>query len=77
MNKRIKELAVKCATQLDWDFPSDPKEYTFSPSDVEKFAELIVNECIKELRASHKYGNAMAKKVVRDAARDIRKHLRS
>lgn len=49
MNKRILELAINSATQLHWDFPSDPKEYTFSPSDVEKFAELIVRELVSQL----------------------------
>jgi hypothetical protein len=46
MNERIKELAIEWADQLDWDFPSDPKEYTFSSIALEKFAELIVQECI-------------------------------
>lgn len=45
MNERIQKLAIGCAIQLDWDFPSDPKEYTFSSAGVEKFAELIVREC--------------------------------
>lgn len=45
MNERIQKLAIDCAIQLDWDFPSDPKEYTFSSAGVEKFAELIVREC--------------------------------
>jgi len=45
MNERIRELAIGCAIQLDWDFPSDTKEYTFSSVGVEKFAELIVREC--------------------------------
>ena len=47
MNERIRKLAIGCAIQLDWDFPSDPKEYTFSSVGVEKFAELIVRECAK------------------------------
>lgn len=46
MNERIQKLAIDCAIQLDWDFPSDPKEYTFSSAGVEKFAELIVRECV-------------------------------
>ena len=46
MNERIRELAIDWADQLDWDFPSDPKEYTFSSFALEKFAESIVAECI-------------------------------
>ena len=45
MNERIKELAIEWADQLDWDFPSDPKEYTFSSIALEKFAKLIIKEC--------------------------------
>ncbi len=45
MNERIRELAIDCATQLDWDLPSDPTNYTFSSTGLEKFAELIIEEC--------------------------------
>ena len=45
MNERIRELAFECARQLNWNPPSDPKEYTFSSAGLEKFAELIVREC--------------------------------
>ena len=46
MNKRIRELAIDCAGQKEWDFPKDPKSYTFTPDELTKFAELIVRECI-------------------------------
>jgi hypothetical protein len=45
MNKRIRELAIDCAGQKEWDFPKDPKSYTFTPDELTKFAELIVREC--------------------------------
>ena len=45
MNKRIQELAINCAGQLEWDFPKDPESFTFSRHELEKFAELIVREC--------------------------------
>lgn len=45
MNERIRELAIDCATQLDWDLPSDPTNYTFSSTGLEKFAKLIIEEC--------------------------------
>ena len=47
MNERIRELAFECARQLNWNPPSDPKEYTFSSAGLEKFAELIVRECAR------------------------------
>jgi hypothetical protein len=46
MNKRIRELAIDCAGQKEWDFPKDPKSYTFTPDELAEFAELIVRECI-------------------------------
>jgi hypothetical protein len=45
MNKRIQELAIESAKYLDWDFPNDPTEYTFTSDSLSKFAELIVLEC--------------------------------
>ena len=46
MNERIQELAINCAGQLEWDFPKDPKSFTFSYQELEKFAELLLQECI-------------------------------
>lgn len=46
MNKRIKELALKSVQHLDWDPPSEPKEYTFTSDGLDQFAELIVRECL-------------------------------
>ena len=50
------------------------KEKFYSPN-FEIFAEYIVKECAKEIRASHKHGNSMAKIVVKDAADHIKKHF--
>ena len=41
MNDFIKKLAIECAGQLEWDFPKDPESYTFTPDEVNRFAELI------------------------------------
>jgi hypothetical protein len=46
MNKLIKEFAIEWAKYLDWDFPNDPTEYTFTSDSLSKFAELIVRECM-------------------------------
>lgn len=45
MNERIQELAMELAEQLDWNPPHEPTYYTFAAEDLEKFAELIVQEC--------------------------------
>jgi len=50
MNERIKQFAIDCAGQKEWDFPKDPKSYTFTPEELEKFAELIVRECAQVCR---------------------------
>ena len=46
MNERIRELAEQCESFGSWD----NKTYTF---DKEKFAELIVKECIKVLETNN------------------------
>ena len=45
MNKKIKSFAIDCAGQKVWDFPKDPESYTFTPDEVTRFAQSIVNEC--------------------------------
>ena len=45
MNEKIKEFAFECARELDWDPPTEPKTYTFTEAGIEKFAELIIQEC--------------------------------
>jgi hypothetical protein len=50
MNERIKQLAVKAGAHWehgDWNMPS---AVYFSERDLEKFAELIVKECIDNIR---------------------------
>ena len=45
MNELFEQFAIDCAGQKEWDFPKDPKSYTFTPDELTKFAELIVREC--------------------------------
>jgi len=47
MNERIKELAKQ--TGYIWHASGDPQIYEFTPEKLEKFAELIVQECAKVL----------------------------
>ena len=47
MNERIQELAEQ--TGYIWHASGDPQIYEFTPEKLEKFAELIVRECINEV----------------------------
>jgi hypothetical protein len=44
MNKRIEELAKQ--TGYIWHASGEPQIYEFTPEKLEKFAELIIQECI-------------------------------
>jgi hypothetical protein len=44
MNERIRELAKQ--TGYIWHASGEPQIYEFTPEKLEKFAELIVRECI-------------------------------
>ena len=44
MNERIEKLAKQ--TGYIWHASGDPQIYEFTPEKLEKFAELIVKECI-------------------------------
>jgi len=45
MNERIQELAKQ--TSYIWHASGDPQIYEFTPEKLEKFAELIVGECMR------------------------------
>jgi hypothetical protein len=47
MNERIKQLAKQ--TGYIWHASGDPQIYEFTPEKLEKFAELIIRECINEI----------------------------
>ena len=47
MNKRIRELAKQ--TGYIWHAGGDPQIYEFTPEKLEKFAELIVKECMGQV----------------------------
>ena len=59
MNERIEQLAQQAGIEFDDDFPLEPEPiYLVTLSEFEKFAELIVRECIKtiEYRAPGQMG---------------------
>ena len=51
MNERIRELAERAFFDESTSRPST-KMYTFSDHKMEKFAELIINECIDQVAGS-------------------------
>jgi len=55
----IKQFAIDCAGQKEWDFPKDPKSYTFTPDELEKFAELIITETCKLLAENKEFRAAV------------------
>ena len=59
MNERIKELAINCAGQLEWDLPKDPESLTFSCHELEKFVNLILQECIDLANHSNVTGKSI------------------
>ena len=50
MNERIRELAEQSTTKGEWSCVNNSYMEEF---DKEKFAQLIVRECINEVRAGH------------------------
>jgi hypothetical protein len=48
MNERIRELAKQ--TGYIWHSSGDPQIYEFTPEKLEKFAELIVQECCESFQ---------------------------
>jgi hypothetical protein len=48
MNERIRELAVDCAGQMEWDAPKNPESFTFNRDELQKFAELIIKDQQRE-----------------------------
>ena len=51
MNERIKKLAEQAGLEFDGEMVLEPEPiYYTSQKDLEKFAELIVRECIKQAR---------------------------
>jgi len=71
MNERIKELAEQATTYIDpsandgvcWDF------------DKEKFAELIVKECIEQASIGNGHGNNQWDRALTFASKNIKEHF--
>ena len=72
MNERIKELAKQ--TGYIWHASGDPQIYEFTPEKLEKFAELIVRECMKVARQQRNPANLNYKPSER-FVEDLRQHF--
>jgi hypothetical protein len=68
MNERIKELAEQCESFGSWD----NKTYSF---DKEKFAELIVRECVEHLESDVIVPNIEHSRTKTKCIRSIKQHF--
>lgn len=68
MSERIRKLAEQAGIEFDDDFPLEPETiYYLKLSDFEKFAELIVRECINKIEGQRSNGeNADQWTITRD-----------
>lgn len=83
MNERIRELAKQ--TGYIWHASGDPRIYEFTPEKLEKFAELIVRECIQTLidNTPERYTNEAAEedwdkgydRAMKDCVHHIQEHF--
>ena len=82
MNERIKQLAKKSGATVNEGFDGNKNfvyGITMSPEELEKFAELIVRECINGIAndtANYEGVGMMSYyQGVQDAVKSIRKHF--
>jgi hypothetical protein len=68
MNNLIKQFAIDCAGQLEWDGPT-PESYTFTPDEVTRFANFIVYDFLSELTNDDSLGSARIDSIRRLAER--------
>ena len=54
MNERIRELAKQADGVFIHKLITGAKQYTFLEKDLEKFAELIVAECLRQVEEQYK-----------------------
>ena len=61
MNERIKEIAEKCFTYSRIVNPGEPQLVTHEQ--VEKFAELLINESIEIMKQNDYHGEWLGEKI--------------
>jgi hypothetical protein len=73
MNERIRELTDKIWAEEYWDNPNTDK---LLPAQLEKFAELIVAECISIVDDAERGGsNEIWDNAVKFIKRDLQEHF--
>jgi len=71
MNERIRELAEQAGLEFDNDLALEPEPiYYTTQKDLEKFAELIVRECIDWCNA-HARDDGTAQRIAEDIKKDF------
>ena len=78
MNQRILELAKEHFCRVEFDNGSAHECYEFSPSDLEKFAELIVRECARlaiEKQTENDVSGIVSKNPAKDFAYALVEHF--
>ena len=70
MNERIRQLALQADGVFIHNVMTGAKQYTFLEKDLEKFAELIVKECLDQITSGPDPAYYATEAVVR-----IRKHF--
>jgi hypothetical protein len=73
MNERIRELAKQ--TGYIWHASGEPQIYEFTPEKLEKFAELIVRECIDTVKRRYMGDNNREDMEVRRCVEDLKTHF--
>ena len=74
MNERIKELAIKAGAVNVWEWASDDV-LDIKKMDAEKFAELIVKECIDILPEKVKIDDLYDGKILVQCGMAIKEHF--
>ena len=74
MNERIRQLAVEADGVFIHKLITGAKQYTFLEKDLEKFAELIVRECIQIGGPEDSYTDEWFKAKA-DSVAKIKKHF--
>lgn len=72
MNKRIRELLNEATVGLE---PDLSPQRTVTLNELEKFAELIIRECIAQASISNSHGNNQWDKALTFAADNIKKRF--
>jgi len=77
MNERIKELAEQAGLEFDDDLVLEPEAiYYTTQKDLEKFAQLIVRECLGIVHDAERGGsNEIWDNAVKFIRRDLQEHF--